>query len=77
MTSCGRSSGQRLSMVGRPRGEVLAGSTPFVEAGEVRPVIDRVIALEEIAEGHRARGAQSGEDRGGAGVSADSDANRG
>jgi putative PIG3 family NAD(P)H quinone oxidoreductase len=32
---------------------VLAGVWPAVESGEVRPVIDRVLALDDIAEAHR------------------------
>ncbi|MCU1602272.1 MAG: quinone oxidoreductase [Frankiales bacterium] len=34
-------------------GAVLAGVWPAVEAGEVKPVIDRVLALDEVAEAHR------------------------
>ena len=32
---------------------VLAGVWPAVEAGEVRPVVDRVLPLEQVAEAHR------------------------
>lgn len=32
---------------------VLAGVWPAVEAGEVRPVVDRVLPLDEVAEAHR------------------------
>jgi len=32
---------------------VLAGVWPAVEAGEVRPVIDRVFPLEQVADAHR------------------------
>jgi putative PIG3 family NAD(P)H quinone oxidoreductase len=34
-------------------GAVLAAVWPAVEAGELRPVIDRVLQLEEVAEAHR------------------------
>jgi putative PIG3 family NAD(P)H quinone oxidoreductase len=33
---------------------VLAGVWPAIEAGEVRPVIDRVLPLEQVADAHRA-----------------------
>ncbi len=32
---------------------MLAGVWPAVEAGEVRPVVDRVLPLEQVAEAHR------------------------
>ena len=32
---------------------VLAGVWPAVEAGEVRPVVDRVLPLDQVAEAHR------------------------
>jgi len=32
---------------------VLAGVWPAVEAGEVQPVIDRVLPLEQVADAHR------------------------
>ena len=32
---------------------VLAGVWPAVEAGEVRPVVDRVLPLEQVADAHR------------------------
>jgi len=32
---------------------VLAGVWPAVEAGEVRPVVDRVLPLDDVAEAHR------------------------
>jgi putative PIG3 family NAD(P)H quinone oxidoreductase len=34
-------------------GAVLAGVWPAVEAGEVKPVIDRVLPLDQVAEAHR------------------------
>jgi putative PIG3 family NAD(P)H quinone oxidoreductase len=49
------------SLRARPAGEkaaivesVLAGVWPAIEAGEVRPVIDRVLPLEKVADAHRA-----------------------
>jgi NADPH:quinone reductase-like Zn-dependent oxidoreductase len=33
---------------------VLAGVWPAIEAGEVRPIIDRVLSLEQVADAHRA-----------------------
>jgi putative PIG3 family NAD(P)H quinone oxidoreductase len=33
---------------------VLAGVWPAIEAGDVRPVIDRVLRLDQVADGHRA-----------------------
>jgi NADPH:quinone reductase-like Zn-dependent oxidoreductase len=32
---------------------VLAGVWPAIEAGEVRPIIDRVLPLDQVADAHR------------------------
>jgi putative PIG3 family NAD(P)H quinone oxidoreductase len=56
-----RASVHATSLRARPAAEkaaiveaVLAGVWPAVEAGEVRPVVDRVLALDDVAEAHRA-----------------------
>ena len=55
-----RASVHATSLRGRPRSEkaaivsaVLGAVWPAVEAGEIRPVIDRVLALEDAADAHR------------------------
>lgn len=46
--------GQRLLMTSvKPRGGDLEKITALVEAGKIRPVIERVFPLEQIAEAHR------------------------
>jgi putative PIG3 family NAD(P)H quinone oxidoreductase len=56
-----RASVHATSLRARPPAEkaaivaaVLAGVWPAIEAGEVRPVIDRVLPLDQVADGHRA-----------------------
>jgi NADPH:quinone reductase-like Zn-dependent oxidoreductase len=56
-----RASVHATSLRARPAGEkaalvesVLAGVWPAIEAGEVRPVIDRVLPLDQVADAHRA-----------------------
>jgi NADPH:quinone reductase-like Zn-dependent oxidoreductase len=55
-----RASVHATSLRARPPAEkaaiveaVLAGVWPAIEAGEVRPVIDRVLPLEQVADAHR------------------------
>jgi putative PIG3 family NAD(P)H quinone oxidoreductase len=55
-----RASVHATSLRARPAGEkaaiveaVLAGVWPAVELGEVRPVVDRVLPLDQVAEAHR------------------------
>jgi NADPH:quinone reductase-like Zn-dependent oxidoreductase len=55
-----RASVHATSLRARPKAEkaaiveaVLAGVWPAIEAGEVRPVIDRVLPLEQVADAHR------------------------
>ena len=55
-----RASVHATSLRARPAAEkaaiveaVLAGVWPAIEAGEVRPVIDRVLPLEQVADAHR------------------------
>ena len=44
-----RPAGQKAAIVAA----VLAGVWPAVEAGEVRPVVDRVLPLDQVADAHR------------------------
>ena len=46
--------GKRLSMTRvKSRGGELEKITGLIEAGKVRPVVEKVFALEQIAEAHR------------------------
>ncbi len=46
--------GKRLSMTRvKPRGGELEKITALIEAGKIRPVVEKVFALEQIAEAHR------------------------
>ncbi len=47
-------SGKRLSMMrAKPRGGELEKISALIEAGKIRPVVEKVFALEQIAEAHR------------------------
>lgn len=46
--------GQRLSMTRvKPRGGELEKITALIEAGKIRPLVEKVFAFEQIAEAHR------------------------
>jgi NADPH:quinone reductase-like Zn-dependent oxidoreductase len=46
--------GKRLSMTRvKPRGGELEKISALIEAGKIRPMVERVFALEQIAEAHR------------------------
>ncbi|HET8890823.1 MAG TPA: zinc-binding dehydrogenase, partial [Candidatus Angelobacter sp.] len=46
--------GKRLSMTRvKPRGGELEKVSALIEAGKIRPVVEKVFALEQIAEAHR------------------------
>jgi alcohol dehydrogenase len=46
--------GKRLSMTRvKPRGGELEKISALIEAGKIRPIVERVFALEQIAEAHR------------------------
>jgi NADPH:quinone reductase-like Zn-dependent oxidoreductase len=46
--------GKRLSMTQvKPRGGELEKISALIEAGKIRPVVEKVFALEQIAEAHR------------------------
>jgi NADPH:quinone reductase-like Zn-dependent oxidoreductase len=52
--ACALLGGKRLLMAQiKPRGGDLEKITTLIEAGKIRPVIDKVFTLEQIAEAHR------------------------
>jgi NADPH:quinone reductase-like Zn-dependent oxidoreductase len=53
-TMRGLLSGKRLSMTRvKPRGGELEKISALIEAGKIRPVVEKVFTLEQIAEAHR------------------------